>query len=142
MAIERFSLPSTGNRPTPSQGFLSCFYAIAGVFHLALPGPFLRITPDWVPHPHAMIALTGICELAGSVALLTPRFRRSAGWCLALYAVCVFPANIKHAAMDLSSAGGGLGYCYHLPRLALQPVIVWWALYAGGVTRWPFRPDR
>jgi uncharacterized membrane protein len=50
----------------------------------------------------------------------------------------VFPANIKHAIHDLGSATATLGWWYHLPRLALQPVVVWWALFAGRVTRWPF----
>lgn len=117
---------------------LVAFYAIAGFAHLLFPGIFLSITPDWVPLPAAVIALTGLCELAGAIGLMTTRFRRSAGICLALYAVCVFPANIKHAVHDLGSTTATLGWWYHLPRLALQPVIVWWALFAGKVTRWPF----
>jgi len=28
---------------------------------------------------------------------------------------------------------------YHAPRLALQPVIAWWALFCAGVTDWPWR---
>ncbi len=55
---------------------------------------------------------------------------------LALYAVCVFPANIKHAIDDLSS-GSGLPIWYHAPRLLLQPLIIWWALWAGGMRRRP-----
>ena len=31
-----------------------------------------------------------------------------------------------------------LGWAYHAPRLLFQPVIVWWALFAGGITNWPF----
>jgi hypothetical protein len=31
---------------------------------------------------------------------------------------------------------------YHGPRLALQPVIVWWALYCGNVISWPFGRGR
>ena len=53
---------------------------------------------------------------------------------LALYAVCVFPANIKHAIDDLSS-GTGLPIWYHAPRLLLQPLIVWWALWASKLRR-------
>ena len=33
----------------------------------------------------------------------------------------------------------GLGLAYHIPRMFAQPIIVWWALWAGGVTDWPFR---
>ena len=76
---------------------LAAIYGVAGVFHLATPEPFLLITPAWVPFPHAVILGTGLCELAGAVGLLTRSLRAAAGFGLALYAICVFPANIKHA---------------------------------------------
>jgi uncharacterized membrane protein len=117
---------------------LAASYSAAGLAHLLFADAFLAITPDWVPVPATVIALTGICEISGAIGLMTRRFRRIAGICLALYAVCVFPANIKHAIHDLGSATAPLGWWYHLPRLALQPVVVWWALFAGRVTRWPF----
>jgi uncharacterized membrane protein len=69
---------------------------------------------------------------------MIPRLRRAAGWALALYAVCVFPANIKHA-MDGLTSGTGLGWAYHGPRLLFQPVIVWWCLWASTAIDWPFR---
>jgi uncharacterized membrane protein len=86
-----------------------------------------------------MIAATGICEIAGAIGLLVPSTRRIAGIMLALYAVCVFPANIKHAIDDLSS-GSGLPIWYHAPRLLLQPLIRWWALWAGGMRRGASQP--
>ena len=129
---------STDHAESPTGRFvLAGLYMIAGCAHLLFPAAFLSITPDWVPFPAAVIALTGLCEIAGAIGLTTERLRRSAGICLALYAVCVFPANIKHAIDDLGSTTATLGWWYHLPRLALQPVIVWWALFAGKVTRWP-----
>jgi uncharacterized membrane protein len=118
---------------------LAAIYFVAGVFHLATPASFLLITPDWVPFPRWVILGTGVCELAGAVALTTRRVRRAAGVALALYAVCVFPANIKHAIDGLPPGQIQLGWWYHAPRLALQPVLVWWALWAGEVTDWPFR---
>lgn len=118
---------------------LAVIYAIAGGFHLAKPDVFVKITPDWVPMPQEVIMITGICELAGATALLTGRFRLAAGIALAAYAVCVYPANIKHAIDSLSGPDvPQLGWWYHVPRLAFQPVMVWWALFAGGVMQWPF----
>ena len=114
---------------------LAFLYALAGVMHLAKPEAFLRITPHWVPFPGHVIALTGIAELAGAAALLqpwSPVLRRAGGWGLALYAVCVFPANINHFAMDMARPDGGLGLAYHLPRMVLQPVLVWLALWSTG----------
>ena len=115
---------------------LALFYAIAGILHLALPRPFLSITPAWVMMPGFVVALTGIAELAGSAALLQPwsaGLRRAAGWGLALYALCVWPANFNHMALDLARPDGGLGLAYHVPRLAAQPLLIWLALWTGGV---------
>jgi len=48
-----------------TRGLLGAAYLAAGVLHLATPAPFLKITPGWVPYPATVIALTGLCELAG-----------------------------------------------------------------------------
>jgi uncharacterized membrane protein len=114
------------------------FYVAAGIVHLATPGSFLPVMPDWVPFPRETILFTGICELAGAIGLMVPRTRWWAGAMLALYAVCVFPVNIKHALDGPPIPGLSNQLWYHVPRLALQPVLVWWALYAGGVVDWPF----
>ena len=44
-----------------------------------------------------------------------------------------YPANTKHATDDLSSAQPQIGWAYHVPHLALQPVLVCRALFAGEV---------
>ena len=117
---------------------LAAFYLIAGAFHWTAPDGFLPIVPAWVPFPREVVLLTGLCEIAGAGALLTARWRRLAGIMLALYAVCVFPANIKHAIEGVSVGGLPTSWWYHAPRLALQPVIVWWALFASEAIDWPF----
>ena len=126
---------------TVARTILAVAYVAAGVLHICVPAPFISITPDWVQFPHVVILLTGLCEIAGAVALFTGRLRRTAGLALALYAVCVYPANLKHAFAAPVEAVH-LGWWYHAPRLALQPVLVWWALFAGGVLTWPFKGKR
>ena len=68
--------------------------------------------------------------------------RHAAGIGLALYALCVFPANINHAVNNLAIGGATASWLYHAPRLAFQPVFIWWALIAGGAINWPFRPNQ
>jgi uncharacterized membrane protein len=121
---------------------LAAAYFIAGIGHLRSPAGFLAITPAWVPHPATVVALTGIAEIAGAVGLLIPKVRRAAAIGLAAYAVCVFPANINHALNAIPLGGVTLGWGYHAPRLALQPVLVWLALWVGGVIDWPFAGRR
>ena len=87
----------------------------------------------------AVILLTGVCELAGAAALLTARWRRLAGIMLALYALCVWPANIKHGVDHISLPHVPDSWWYHGPRLALQPVLIWWALFCSGAIDWPRR---
>lgn len=118
---------------------MSAFYGVAGLLHLRAPQAFLLIVPEWAPWPLELVLFTGLCELAGAAALLTRKFRAAAGAMLALYAVCVFPANVKHAFENIQVPGLPNNWWYHAPRLALQPVLVWWALYASGAVDWPFR---
>ena len=118
---------------------LALAYLVAGIAHVAAPGGFLRITPAWVVAPNAVVLVTGLCEIAGALALLfVPSLHRAAGYAFATYAVCVFPANINHALGGIAIGGTTLSWWYHGPRLALQPVIIWWALWATRITDWPF----
>jgi uncharacterized membrane protein len=123
---------------TASRWLLSLFYGAAGILHLTATDKFMLIVPDWVPIPRLVVEATGICEIAGALALFSPRLRKLAGVLLALYAVCVFPANVKHAFDAISVPGLPSSWWYHGPRLALQPVLVWWALHASGVIDWPW----
>jgi uncharacterized membrane protein len=118
---------------------LAAIYGVAGVAHFTATNRFLLIVPDWVPEPRLVIQLTGACEMVGAIALLTPKLQRAAGFMLALYALCVFPANIKHAAEGISVPGLPDSWWYHGPRLALQPGIIWLTLYAARLIDWPLR---
>ena len=106
-----------------------------------MPGPFLSIMPGFVPLPEAVVFATGVAEILGAIALaqpVSPALRAAGGIGLALYALCVWPANVQHMITDLASADGGLGLGYHIPRMFAQPVIIWAALWASRVIDWPF----
>lgn len=108
-------------------------FILVGVMHLTRADTIAPLMPKAVPHPVAVIVLTGIAEMAGAVGLFIPCTRAIAGIMLALYAVCVFPVNVNQAVHDLST-GTGLSWAYHYPRLFVQPLICWWALVAGAVS--------
>lgn len=118
---------------------LAAFFTAAGIAHLMAPDALLSITPSWVPFAPQVIAVTGLCEIAGSVALVTGYFRYAAGIALAIYALCVWPANFKHAIDGIAIPHIANSWLYHGPRLALQPVIMWWALFCAEVIDWPWR---
>lgn len=118
---------------------LAAAYGVAGWAHLDRPEGFLAITPVWVPAPEFVVAFTGVAEITGAIGLLWQPVRRWAGTGLALYALCVWPANFNHAFNDISIGGINLDWSYHGPRLLAQPLIIWLALWVGEVTDWPFR---
>lgn len=134
--------------PAPSalratmRGIMAAFFAGGFVLHLASPDALMAITPDWVPFPRAVVFITGVIELLGAVALLVPRLRRWAGVMLAIYVLAVWPANIRQALEHIVLPPIPDSWWYHGPRLALQPVLAWWALFCAGVTDWPFRATR
>lgn len=115
--------------------------------HIRSPAGFLAVTPTWVPFAEQVVFLTGVAEIAGAIGLVTPpsvisKARYTAGIGLAFYALCVWPANFNHAINNIAIGGETLGWSYHGPRLAFQPVFIWWALIAGGVTNWPFASQK
>lgn len=114
-------------------------YLLVGVAHIRSPEGFLAITPGWVPFPEAVIFWTGVAEILGAVGLCISKFRKAAGIGLALYALCVFPANIHHALNNIAVEEETLSWWYHAPRLAFQPIAIWWALWVSKNIEWPFR---
>ncbi len=124
---------------------LAVFYLLAGIAHIRSPEGFMAITPDWVLFPEQVVFLTGVAEIAGAIGLLVPpklipHIRYAAGIGLALYALCVYPANVNHAINNIAIGGETASWAYHGPRLLFQPVFIWWALIAGNVINWPFKP--
>ena len=118
------------------RALLAALYAFAGYMHFAAPDPFVSITPSWVPYPEAVVFWTGVAEILGAIGLLQPfssPLRQAAGIGLALYALCVWPANINHFAMDMAREDGGLGLVYHVPRMFAQPLVIWLALWVAEV---------
>ena len=128
-----------GRKRAAMRWVMAAFYTMAGIAHLVIPHKFLPLVPDWVPFPKQFLLFTGLCEIAGAAALTTRRLRFMAGMMLALYAICVFPANIKHAVEGIDLPPIPNSWWYHAPRLILQPILVWWALFCAGLINWPTR---
>lgn len=119
---------------------LAALYVGFGILHLTKTQAMVPIVPGWVSDPVLIVRFTGYCEIAGGLGLLLRPTRTLAGIMLALYAVCVYPANLHHAFGDLAVKGLPSSWWYHGPRLLFQPVFVWWALFVGDVINWPFKP--
>ena len=82
------------NLKTVSIVLLSLLFIAAGVNHFKSPGVYLKIMPDYLPWPLALVYVSGFFEVLGGVGLAVPRIRRAAGWGMIALLVAVFPANV------------------------------------------------
>jgi uncharacterized membrane protein len=131
----RWPVPGLDDRAARMRAGLAAFLLVAGSDHLLNPWRYLPMMPDAVPLPRAVVLGTGVAEIAGAFGLLWPPSRRAAGLALAVYFVCVWPANWKAAIQGIVIVGLEAPNWAYWARLALQPGFCWWALAASG-WRW------
>lgn len=90
-----------------------------------IPPYILRVSPLTASQ---LFAFTGICEIAGGIGLLIPSLQALTGYMLAVFLVCVLPANIhaaqnpekfKKLAIPLSQ------------RVPAQVLLILWVLWVG-----------
>ena len=108
---------------------LATLFAGSGVLHLLRPDMFRSLVPTALPAPGAIIAVSGLFELACAVGLVT---RRSwAAPCSAALLIAVFPGNV-HFALEQTAAPRGDPRVVAAAwlRLPLQLPLIWAALEA------------
>jgi uncharacterized membrane protein len=106
-------------------------FVVAGLLHFLRPKTYRAIMPEWVPAPDAMVAASGVAEIAGGVGLIIPTTRTPAAWWLVATLVGVFPANL-HMALHpdrYSKVPGGAKALW--ARLPLQGLFIAWVLDAA-----------
>jgi uncharacterized membrane protein len=114
---------------------LGLFLLTAGVAHLVVPEEFLGQVPTWLPARTALVYVSGLVEIGLGLALLVVSARRrQLGWAVAAFFVAVFPGNV-HQAVAGTDAFGLDTPTARWVRLAFQPVLILWALWATGPQR-------
>ncbi|MGB5967522.1 MAG: DoxX family protein [Spirulinaceae cyanobacterium] len=102
---------------------------VPGILHFLLPEPFVKIVPEILPFPLALVYVTGIWEILAGIGLLIPSVSRSAAWSLVILLVAVYPANINMAINNISLGGVSDSPWFHAIRLPLQFVLIAWAYW-------------
>ena len=114
---------------------LGGFMVTAGVLHLTTQrDEFQAQVPDWFPVDEDLTVLaSGVVEVAlGGAFVALPKHRRTVGALLAAFLVAIFPGNIAQYVEGADAFGLDTDEA-RLRRLFFQPVLVLWALWAGGV---------
>lgn len=73
---------------------MSFMYVFIGIRHFTDPQYFLDIVPPQLPFKLFLVYLTGLIEVVGGVAILSPKSRKAGAYLLIFLLVSVFPANI------------------------------------------------
>lgn len=103
------------------------WFFLGGIGHFVLTKTFVSVVPPYVPFPLEMVYFTGVCEIAGALALLYKPLRHVAGWCLIALTICVTPVHIQ--MLIEADKYTALGPAVLWARLIIQPILIWviWA---------------
>jgi uncharacterized membrane protein len=111
-----------------SRKALAAFFSTMGTLHFAIPRSFEAIVPPGVPAREA-VAVSGVAEIAGGLAVLHPTTRRLGRWWLLGLLLAIFPANVHMAVNPEQIRGLDLKKVPRWAlwaRLPLQPLAMIW----------------
>ncbi len=112
-----------------SQKALAGTFAFAGAMHFVKPRAYEAMMPPSLPRHREAVVVSGVAEIAGGVAVLSPGARRFARWWLLALLAAVFPANVHMAVNPEQVRGLDLNRIPHWTlwaRLPLQPLAMVW----------------
>ncbi|MDB4948935.1 MAG: hypothetical protein JWM27_1584 [Gemmatimonadetes bacterium] len=128
----RVSLPPRKDIRWISRAVLCVLFVAAGVLHFAMPEPYVRIVPPWLPAPRALVYVSGFFEMAGGIGVLPARTRRLAAVGLVALLVAVWPANVQ-MLLNAHAAGASPSWQAALAaRLPVQLALMAWVWWAAG----------
>ena len=102
-------------------------FILAGLNHFRNPSFYVNIMPPYLPWHGALVAISGVAEIALGALLLFRRWSVLAGWGLIALLVAVFPANV-HMAMN-SQLYPSISPVALWLRLPLQALLIAWAYW-------------
>ncbi|MFI9407657.1 DoxX family protein [Nocardia sp. NPDC052316] len=82
---------------------LAAMFVLTASAHFLSPRreALVAMVPPNLPNPAALVALTGVLEVAGAAGLLIPATSKLAAAALILLLLSLFPANIRAVKADL-----------------------------------------
>ncbi|ALE81260.1 membrane protein [Pseudonocardia sp. AL041005-10] len=126
---------ATRTRQDVARLALGAMLVFAGTSHLTFARREFRAqVPPWVPmDTDDVVLLSGAAEIALGAALAgLPRERRRVGGLAAAFFTAIFPGNVSQYRNRVDGFGLDTD-TKRAARLAGQPLLVVWALYAGGL---------
>tara|TARA_B100000003_G_C10893488_1_gene356181 strand:+ start:693 stop:1160 length:468 start_codon:yes stop_codon:yes gene_type:complete len=104
---------------------MGVMYVFIGIKHFTDPQYFLDIVPPQLPFKLFLVYLTGLIEVVGGIAILTPKTRKAGAYLLIFLLVSVFPANIYLYVSETPQSLLGISEADALIRMPFQiPLIL------------------
>lgn len=119
---------------TAGRVLLGLTMVAAGLLHLTSHRhEFQALVPGWFPLGEDLTVVgSGFIEITlGTAFVAMPRHQRFLGAALAVFLVAVFPGNLGQYVERVDAFGLDTDR-QRLGRLFFQPLLVLWALWAGG----------
>jgi uncharacterized membrane protein len=109
-----------------SRRLLAAFFVGSGVNHFVMPRAYEQIVPPQLQRDaRRVVAVSGVAEIVGGLAVLPSLTRRLAGPGLVALLAAIFPANLYMARSPERFRKIPRWALYG--RLPLQPMMMWWA---------------
>jgi uncharacterized membrane protein len=99
-------------------------FVLLGVNHFRAPDMYMKIMPPYLPYHRPLVLISGVFEIALGGLLLVSQLSWLAAWGLIALLIAIFPANIYLYQHQEILPGPPL---FHLLRLPMQGVLIWWA---------------
>lgn len=134
--IGRLAVPSWRSWPVALRSGVAAMFVLTGAAHfIGMRGELIEMVPPILPVPELLVTITGVLELAGSIALFVKPLRRWAAGGLTLMLIAMFPANVYKAISSTDLAWSET----LIPRTILQVVFLAATI---AVLVWDVREDR
>jgi len=113
--------PSLSGWPTALRAGVGVMFLMTGIAHfVGMRDELVAMVPAWLPAPGLLVAVTGVLEIAGALAMASSRLAPYAAAGLSVLLVAMFPANVH-----LALTGTDLPWWDHLlPRTLMQLVFL------------------
>ena len=76
-------------------GALAALMLVSGTTHFTSPGYFRSLVPSWLPARSAVVAVSGLADVAVGVLVAVPATRRTGAWATAALITAYLPAHLE-----------------------------------------------
>lgn len=108
---------------------MALLYIGAGINHFWHPKFYLRIIPPYLPAPHFINSASGVAEIILGVLLMMKFTQVFAAWGIALMLLVFMLVHVYMLQQALSQPHYFVTPLMAWLRLALQPLLMAWALW-------------